>query len=390
VRCIVVVVLVAGCSMSSISTKSVATFGYRRTPAIALATSGPVDLADAWRAGAHRAMGITDLAFVPDLELCETARAQAIDEVVIATLETKSEPHPEENLVTLTRGIAKVRVLDNATCRLRREFAVETQPIRSEVGIDEAGARRALLVELSADAERETRGMFVLGPQVVRQAGREIEVEHDGLVENGDVYYVRGKQGDAVGKRVVVERAASDRAMLVSDEELPLVELGDELHKKTIDHRFTLFPTLSGGVIEDGHSIAGVGVTARWSSNQLPLVVEAALNGELIPDYDSERLTGGVGAGLRWPLGPVNPIAIAEAGLSHATQRDAESDGGFVGLGAGVELWLGKLCLFGDLRYRWQIAQDWQDSEGEDVIVAHPVTDYSLTVVQIGVAWRTR
>ena len=390
VRWIVLVVCVAGCSRSAISTKQVATFGYRRAPAIGLATSGMMDLADAWRAGAHRAIGITDLGLVPDLELCEVARAQALDEVVVATLETKSEPQPEQNLMLMTKAIAKLRVLDVPTCRPRRELTVETPALLSEVGINEAGARHGLLMQLATDAERETREMFVLGPQVVRQAGREIEVEHDNLVANGDVYYVRGKQREnEEGKRVVVERAAQGRATLVSDEELPLVEIGDELHEKAIDHRLTLFPTLSGGRIEGNHIISGIGVTARWSANQLPLVVEVALNGDLIPDYDSERLGGSVGAGLRWPLGPVNPIAIAEAGLSHATQRDAESDGGFVGLGVGIELWLGKLCLFGDLRYRWQIAQDWQNSEGEDVIVAHQVTDYAMTVVQVGVAWRT-
>jgi hypothetical protein len=387
VRWLAAVVVLAGCSKSSISTKQVATFGYHRPPAIGLATSGPVDLADAWRAGAHRAIGITDLGFVPDAELCEVSRAKALDEVVIATLDTKSEADPEQNLVMSTHAVAKVRILETATCGLRREVSVETQPIRSEVAIDEAGARRALLLEVSADAERETRDMFVRGPQVVRQAGREIEVEHDNLVENGDVLYVKKGENDD-GKRVVVERAAQGRATLVSDDELPPVDVGDELHRKSLDHRLTLFPTLSAGRIEGGHTISGIGVTARWSSNQLPLLVEVALNGDLIPDYDSERLAGGVAAGLRWPLGPVNPVVVAEAGLSHATQNDAESDGGFVGLGAGIELWLGKLCLFGDLRYRWQIAEDWQDSEGEPLTVAHPVTDYALTVVQVGIGWR--
>ncbi|MBA3500814.1 MAG: hypothetical protein H0T65_10595, partial [Deltaproteobacteria bacterium] len=61
-----------------------------------------------------------------------------------------------------------------------------------------------------------------------------------------------------------------------------------------------------------------------------------------------------------------------------------------VGLGAGIELWLGKLCLFGDIRQRWQVAQDWEDSGGDPVTVAHPTTDYAMTVVQVGVAWRTK
>ncbi|MDQ3339663.1 MAG: hypothetical protein M4D80_31235 [Myxococcota bacterium] len=248
-----------------------------------------------------------------------------------------------------------------------------------------------MVFQVPADAERETRAMFVLGPQVMRQEGNQIEIEHDARFENGDVYYVRGKRDAKVeDQRVVVERAARGRTTLVSDHVLPLLAVGDELHAKTIDHRLTLFPAITAGRIEGNHGIGGVGITARWSSNQLPLVAEAALNGELIPAFQSERVTGGLGAGLRWPLGPVNPIVIAEAGLSHATQDHAESDGGYVGLGAGIELWLGKLCLFGDIRQRWQVAQDWEDSGGDPVTVAHPTTDYAMTVVQVGVAWRTK
>ena len=66
--------LVAACAMKSSSTKLVATFGYMRTPSVALATRGAPDYHEALRASAHRGLpALVDLEAAPDAALCEAA-----------------------------------------------------------------------------------------------------------------------------------------------------------------------------------------------------------------------------------------------------------------------------------------------------------------------------
>lgn len=417
--------------MTSISTKRVATFGYLKTPSVSLATRGWQEYREPVRVGAHRGLPpLVDVALdepqvvdgpppppVSDAAICEAARAQSSEQVLIIDIEEKSrandqcanlkcDAYADEDgerachcvqstyVSTTTYGIAHLRVLEVEGCTLFAERDVQSREITAQTGTqlnDLDQARRGAVFHLQEQVAREMGALFARGPQVVRRDKYTIEVAHDSpsLFEKGRELYLGSKRLGAVeDRRVVVEKADANHATLVADHLVPSIVVGDELHKKSIDHRLTFFPTITGGRLEDNHGIGGAGITGRWSANQIPLVVEGSIAAELIPAFNTARYPLGVAAGLRWPLGPVNPIAIAEAGLSHATQENAESDGGFVGLGVGIELWLGHLCLFGDLRQRWQVAEDWSDSDDNPVTVKYPTTDYSMTVIQLGIGWR--
>jgi hypothetical protein len=183
---------------------------------------------------------------------------------------------------------------------------------------------------------------------------------------------------------VVVSHADATSATLVARSALATIKAGDELHAKLVGHRWSLYPMIEIGRAES-HTLVGISAAGRWSSPEIPLVAEASLCTDAIPGLETVRKFVGVMAGARWwPGGPVNPITFVEGGLAQSTQSDATSQGRYVGYGAGVELWFGKVFVFADVRRRsWSGGEFLRDAKPVDV--AYPDTSFHTTTVQLTV-----
>jgi hypothetical protein len=138
----------------------------------------------------------------------------------------------------------------------------------------------------------------------------------------------------------------------------------------------------------ESHALVGISAAGRWSSPELPLVAEASVCTDAIPGLDTVRKFVGLMAGVRWwPGGTINPITFVDGGLAVSTQSEATSQGRYIGYGAGVELWLGNIFVFADVRRRsWSGDRFLRDAKPVDV--AHPDTSFATTTAQVTVGHR--
>ena len=417
------------------STRQIGTFGYREPPAIAIKATGPSELIDGWRAGVeHAAVRVAgELERVPTIighppaapaELCLATESLGapVDAIVAIELSAHSrpvmecvkthcsvedpigqgstgEPHcgcvKEEYRATVSSISGTLQVIDRATCHVRAErpFGISAEA-RGDEATDEDRSRRAALDRLPIAAIAAIAQLFPRGFGFDQVDRHRVELTHDRnaeLTAGRQLFVVDPRRLRPFDKivelpQVVVSHADATSATLVGDPVLPTIEVGDQLHARLLGHRWSLYPMLEVGRAESD-SLVGIAAAGRWSSRELPLVAEASIWTDAIPARDTVRKFAGVMAGARWPRGPVDPIAFVEAGLERSTQADATSDGHYLGYGAGVELWLGEVFVFADVRRRSRSGDGYVRNK-QPVAVDHPETSFHTTTLQLTVGKR--
>lgn len=358
----------------------------------------------------------------PDTAVCQIATDLAtagtpVDEILTVTANETSEPHyqciktecttgdlvgqgtsgePQCDCVqhryegTTARASVHLRVVRAATCQLLRTFTAETpnRTVTSDPQSDVELAHRLVAELLAAAAVRDTPDLFPNGNAVLGVQGRSIEIRNDrDPLAPGATYWLHDPH--ARGPRLRVVRADSRSATLQADLEPDGVEPGDELHVTRYVVRQTVYGAVTGGravTHEGAYGQAGAAVTARWSFDRYPIVAELGLTGDLLPRLDTARLAAGIAAGVRWPFGPVHPIGFGELGLGKAYQGDnRQSRGGYLGAGAGIEVWFAGLFVFADVRWRRFWMQGWQDVANAPVVVKHPDLDTRAITGQVAI-----
>jgi hypothetical protein len=113
---------------------------------------------------------------------------------------------------------------------------------------------------------------------------------------------------------------------------------------------------------------------------------EVALDGEIVPGVDTQRFSLGGAFGLHLPTKHFSPVAFGEIGFGGARQGDngARAATGYVGVGAGFEIWFQRWFLFTDLRRRYSAISDWQDSKEHEIHVQYTDQTWTQTLGQVG------
>lgn len=434
-RVALAVMLLSACSFPSMSTRKVGTFGYLEPPAIAIRGTGSNELLDVWRTGVERApvRVAGELGRVPNIighppptptELCGAAASLGtpVAEIVVVGISmgsrpimecvkthcwtedpigqgSSSEPHcacvKEEYRATESGVGGTMQIIDRAKCRVRaeRQFGVSARA-SGDNSTDEERSRKAALDKLPLATATAVASLFPHGFGFDQLDDR-VELTHDrdaALTEGKDLFVIAAQRQPTLSPivavpHVVVSHADATTATLVASSAVPTIKAGDELHARVVGHRWSLYPMIEIGRAES-HALVGISAAGRWSSPEIPLVAEASVCTDAIPGLDTVRKFVGLMAGVRWwPGGPINPITFVDGGLAVSTQSEATSQGRYIGYGAGVELWLGKVFVFADVRRRsWSGDPFLRDAKPVDV--AHPDTSFDTTTAQLTVGHR--
>jgi hypothetical protein len=139
----------------------------------------------------------------------------------------------------------------------------------------------------------------------------------------------------------------------------------DELHETVDQVRATAYLAASGGSVRaqsSDHALAGISGAGRFALDRVPVFGELRLEGAALTGFDLMRTASfGGAAGFQLPNALVGPVVFGEAGVVKAWQGDngETANGGYLGVGAGAELWLTRWFAFADIRRRWYRFDDW-------------------------------
>jgi hypothetical protein len=281
-------------------------------------------------------------------------------------------------------------VLRASTCEILRAVAIET-PVR-EVATS-SDADKDMIGRLAGDlmmkeAVEGVPGLFPSGNSLIGVNGRTLEVGNDDHPFVAGHHYWLRDQMIGNGPRLTATRADDRTATLEADLAPSGVDPGDEIHETTHIRRQTVYGALSGGRGTSGEGAygqAGASVAVRVSFDRIPLMGEINLSGDIMPRFGVSRFSGGLAGGVRFPLGPVNPVGFGEAGLSKLYQDNATATGAYLGLGGGIEVWFSGLFIFADARLHKYWLQDWKDGDGNEVTVKHPDLDSTTITIELAV-----
>ena len=175
-------------------------------------------------------------------------------------------------------------------------------------------------------------------------------------------YLVRGSRTGrrtAIGHVRVVATSTGGVTVTTDPPRLEPV-LGDEVVVESHAHEWRVVPVLTvGDLVADARStvLAGYGLAARWAYPRFHVTAEALISHQELLDFDGTRTDVGLGFGAWHRLGPIAPYLIAEAGVAFLPRLRAGDttyfhSKGFYGLGAGLELSIGRYLLVVDVRLR--------------------------------------
>lgn len=431
---VVAVALAGGCSWATSTTAPRTVFGYDRPVRIALLAQGPGELIAAWRASlvASELVEIVDEQGIEDealedltTRMCKRAHALAaagtpVDEVVSIMadraptanrrcartrfakpffdrlIEGTAEVECTEYAYVsgVTSASAMLHVVDAATCRLTRRRVLPSPSF--------TGYPAGVATLQPGEARRIGRSLFPRGLAILGARGRELDVARRGdtELEPGAIFVVRGhapgKEGTIGRMRVV--KVEGERATLEAEQDNLGVGVGDELRAHATGHQWTLYPALLGGSMrDDGGTRGTVGVAAalRWLPHRIPLLAELEVAADTVSGRPISHTSGGAAVGLRWPFGALQPLVLVEAGVATAYQDDvggrpAIATGGYYGAGAGAELWLRRVFIAADARYRKLSTGEWTtNTEAKrPTMVDYDDRNVTMLVVRLAAGFR--
>lgn len=430
------------CSNATTTTHRIATLSYARTPTVVFARHGDHDLIEPWRRAlveSHRfeVIGTLDAPAAStgrDREtaaICERAAQTPSDLIADVYADIVLNPHQKcvdwscpptheqplfhdggdgatgsctcrryEYTGSSGHVESEVRLVDSGTCRILTRGAFKTPEYNGADTVDPIADGKAVRSQLSIDTEHiRLHELPTLelpsGPRLLALHARDLIVDNRGLhMRPGDQLWLqRRDEPDTKRRRVHVATADDQTATLAADKDLGTVVPGDELHAIHYVYRATGYGAIAGGTTtsDAGRSgMAAATVAVRWSFDRYPLMAELLATGDYAPGISTRRFGSGGAAGLRWPIGPFDPVAFVEGGITKAWQDlgGARATAGYAGVGVGVELWISKVFVFADIRRRYYLYDAWKLANGTPALVENPDLDVQTTTLQLAVGRR--